>query len=385
MVVVVALLAMLAACSADPEGAAAPSTTGAEPTSRSTQPSPPTTRPTFPGVRWDTEDPGPAGLDPARLEALAEEAEAAGSSCLVVVKDGKVVADHTWPGPEARPREVFSATKSVASTLVGIAEARGDLDITQSAADFIPEWKGTDAEAVTVEDILSNTSGRQWDAGTDYNQMAFRAPDKTAFAIALGMEARPGEVWAYNNSAIQTLDAVLETATGTHPSDFVEEVLLEPIGMHESDLRRDSAGNALTFMGLSSTCLDMARFGYLFLRHGDWAGEQVVPADWVEAATSPSSDLTTAYGYLWWLNRKGRLASPAVATEGPGGSGPPEGQMLPGAPEDIYWALGLGDQVVAVLPDEGIVAVRLGDPPPTDRPFGYKELTAGVLEAAGSG
>jgi CubicO group peptidase (beta-lactamase class C family) len=59
--------------------------------------------------------------------------------------------------------------------------------------------------------------------------------------------------------------------------------------------------------------------------------------------------------------------------------------MLPGAPENIYWALGLGDQVVAVLPDEGIVAVRLGERPPTDQPFGYKELTAGVLEAAGSG
>ena len=379
VVVLVGLLTTLGACSADPEGAATPTST------TPTTPTTPTTQPTFPGVRWDTEDPGRAGLDPTRLESLAEEAEAAGSSCLVVVKDGKVVVDHAWPGPEARPREVFSATKSVASTLVGIAEARGELDITQSASDFIPEWKGTDAETVTVEDILSNTSGRQWDAGTDYNQMAVRAPDKTAFAISLGMEARPGEVWAYNNSAIQTLDAVLETATSIHPSDFVEEVLLGPIGMQDSDLRRDSAGNALTFMGLSSTCLDMARFGHLFLRHGDWAGEQVVPADWVEAATSPSSDLTASYGYLWWLNRKGRLASAAVATEGRGGSGVPVGQMLPGAAESIYWALGLGDQVVAVLPDEGIVAVRLGDPPPKDRPFGYKELTAGVLEAAGSG
>ena len=279
---------------------------------------------------------------------------------------------------------MFSATKSVASTLVGIAEARGDLRIEQSASDFIPEWKGTDAEAVTVEDILSNTSGRHWDAGTDYNEMAVRAPDKTAFAIALGTDAPPGEVWAYNNSAIQTLDAVLETATGTHPSDFAEEALLEPIGMRDSELRRDNAGNALTFMGLSSTCQDMARFGYLFLQHGAWAGEQVVPAKWVEQATSPATALTSSYGYLWWLNRRGRPVSAAVATRGLAEDAV-AGQMLEGAPEDIYWALGLADQVVAVIPDNDIVAVRLGDPPPDDEPFGYKELTAGLLEAAGSG
>jgi hypothetical protein len=115
VLVLVGLLATVAACSADPEGAATPTTPSSSTTSTTT------TLPTFPGVRWDTEDAGRAGLDPARLEALAEEAEAAGSSCLVVVKDGKVVVDHAWPGPEARPREVFSATKSVASTLVGIA------------------------------------------------------------------------------------------------------------------------------------------------------------------------------------------------------------------------------------------------------------------------
>jgi CubicO group peptidase (beta-lactamase class C family) len=192
-------------------------------------------------------------------------------------------------------------------------------------------------------------------------------------------------VWAYNNSAIQTLDAILEVATGVHPSDFAEAALLDPIGMEDSHLRRDRSGNALTFIGLASTCLDMARFGHLFLQGGTWDGEQVVPAAWVEEATSPSSDLTDSYGYLWWLNRRGSLVSPAIATTAQTERAETDGQMLPGAPEDVYWALGLGEQVVAVVPSEGIVAVRLGERPPADRPFSYRELTAGVLEAAGAG
>src|SRR5687767_13873832 len=109
---------------------------------------------TYPGDAWATVDPGEAGFDAAGLGHLAAEAEAAGSSCLVVTRDGEVVDEHYWQGTTAdTPRQAWSVTKSLTSTLVGIAQDQGDLAITDPAADHIPEWQGTDVAAVTVEDL----------------------------------------------------------------------------------------------------------------------------------------------------------------------------------------------------------------------------------------
>jgi CubicO group peptidase (beta-lactamase class C family) len=372
------LLALTACSGSDDTGA--PLTDGA--TSTTTTTVAPATE-VFPGEDWARAAPGEQGFDASALDALAARAEAAGSTCLVVVRDGVVVADHSWPGPGvAAPREAFSVTKSLTSTLVGIAADRGDLGLDKPAADLITEWEGTASDVVTPRDLLSNTSGRFTDRATDYVEMAIQAEDKTAFSIALDQDRPPGEEWEYNNAGFQTLDDVLERATGTHPSDFAEEVLFAPIGMADSDLRRDAAGNALTFMGLQTTCLDLARFGLLMLHDGRWEDQQVVSAEFVEEATSPSSDLTSAYGLGWWLNEPGRLVSPALATTGAAGSdGGEQGQMLPDGPVDAFWALGFNHQVLSVLPSEGVVAVRLGPKPPESNPFTYRELTQGVLDA----
>lgn len=338
----------------------------------------------YPGDEWPQVDPAGAGFDPAALDRMSAAAEAAGSTCLVVTRDGAVVDERYFgPGAADTPAEAFSVTKSVTSTLVGIAAEAGDLDIGEPAADLLSEWQGTPSAAVTVEDLLSNDSGRDWSLAQDYVQLV-RAPDKNAFAIGLGQARPPGETWAYNNAAIQTLSAVLERATGESPRAYAERTLFDAVGMDDSEMSVDAAGNTVTFMGLQTTCLDLARFGYLMLRGGRWDGEQVVPADYVARATTVSStDLNAGYGYLFWLNHRGSIASPLLATSGAGDNSIADGQIVPGAPEDVFWALGFNEQVVAVIPSEGVVAVRMGADPPPDAPFGQTELTEGVLAALG--
>jgi CubicO group peptidase (beta-lactamase class C family) len=351
-----------------------------------TDPGPPTTTPvpvTYPGETWAGADPAEAGFDPAGLARLADAAEAAGSSCLVVVRGGEVVAEEYWQGagPDVT-REAWSVTKSVTSTLVGIARDEGRLQLGDPAADHIPAWQGTPAAAVTVEDLLSNDSGRHWDLATDYAEMAMGARDKTAFAVALAQDDPPGEVWAYNNSAIQTLSPVLGSATGEDPVDYARNRLFEPLGMDHSTLSTDAAGNAMTYAGLQTTCLDLARFGHLMLHDGQWAGEQVVSADYVEQATGqPSTPLNAAYGLLWWVNHEGPIAGPRLATTGVADATVDEGRLVPAAPDDAFWALGMHNQIVAVLPSVDVVAVRLGGRPPDDAPFTHAELTTGVLDA----
>lgn len=345
---------------------------------------PPTTDPgqaVYPGADWPRADPAEAGFDPAKLEEIAAEAEANGSNCLLVIRHGRLVADWYWRGTDAAStQEVFSATKSVTSTLVGIAQGDGDLDVADPASQHIPQWQGTPSQGVTVEDLVSNDSGRHWDLATDYRALV-AAGDRTAFGIGLGQDAEPGEVWAYNNAAIQTLDAVLEAATGDHPADYAEERLLGPTGMAHTQMTRDPAGNANLFFGMQSTCEDMARFGYLFLRGGRWDGTQVVPRDWVEAATGRSSqDINAAYGYLWWLNRRGPNTDALHPLTREEAASAPDRQLAPGAPADMYWARGLGGQIVQVDPGSDTVVVRLG---PGDAAATYNQAnTARVVTEA---
>lgn len=307
----------------------------------------------WPVPEWTEADPDAMGIDPVVLDQVAAIAEDGGSQCLVVSRDGQIVGEWYWRGTdEASEREAFSVTKSITSTLVGIAQDQGLLDIDQRASDFITEWVGTPSEGITIRNLLTNDSGRFQSAESDYVQMAARENDKTAYAIGLEQEHEIGTFWVYNNAAIQVLEEVLERATGTPMQTYAQTHLFEPLGM-ESQIATDPAGNALAFMGAQMSCRDMARFGLLFLRGGEWAGEQIVSSEWVEQATQPSTDLNTGYGYLWWL--VGGDSDEAVDTA------PGQG-TVPGGDNTAYAALGLGGQAIAVIPEHDLVVTRLGDP-----------------------
>ena len=130
-------------------------------------------------------------------------------------------------GAPDKPQEVFSVTKSVTSTLVGLAQADGDLSVDDPAADYIPEWQGTPSEAVTVRNLLSNDSGRFWSTGSDYGASSRRGTGPRT-PSGSSRSATPGTVWAYNNAAIQTLDAVIRNATGRRRYQFAAGPAVRP-------------------------------------------------------------------------------------------------------------------------------------------------------------
>jgi CubicO group peptidase (beta-lactamase class C family) len=108
---------------------------------------------------------------------------------------------------------------------------------------------------------------------------------------------------------------------------------------------------------LQTTCQDAARFGHLLLHNGNWDGTQIVPEAWVTEATQPSQELNRGYGYLWWLNTRRHLdAAVAEAID----ADPDAAQAVPGAPEDMYWAIGAFGQVVQIDPGSDTVVVRFG-------------------------
>ncbi|WP_309102802.1 serine hydrolase domain-containing protein [Microbacterium sp.] len=319
-------------------------------------------------------EPTESGSASSAFLALAGEA---GSTCVAISAAGSTIVEQST-NEDAAVR-AFSITKSVTSLLIGIAQDDGSLRIEDAVADFVPSWRDTASSAVTIEDLLANTSGREWDSRTDYREMALEAQDKTAFAIALGQESRPDTEWVYNNSAIQVLEAVLEAATGRPVAEFARTRMFEPLGMDSSRIEADAAGNANLFAGLWTTCADLVRLGDLVLSGGlASSGTRVVSAEYIEQATGgPSTDLNAAYGLLWWLNRDGTAVTPEVATSGRGGV--VDAPLVPVASADTIWALGLNDQVLAILPSEQAVAVRLGGRPAKDSGFSLRSFTAGAL------
>jgi CubicO group peptidase (beta-lactamase class C family) len=331
------------------ESTAAPTTQA--PDTTAPDPSPAPAALTFPGDTWEAVDPGDAGFDAAGLDAFAEAAETAGSDCVVVTRNGQLVYEAYFGDRVAGDQsQTWSATKSVTAALVGIAEDQGLLSLDDLASEYIPEWVGTDSEAITVRNLISNDSGRYYDFQTDYVDMAGGAADKTQFSIDLEQQHEIGTEWVYNNSAIQTLEQVLEVATGeSDVAAWADEVMLAPIGLEHTWLH-DSVGNALTFMGVNADCLNMARFGHLLLADGAWDGEQIISADFVADLAQPSQDLSNEYGYLTWLNPLEDDAKPTP----PDGDGP-----WPGSSADAFAAQGLGGQLVVVEPSTGVVWTRM--------------------------
>jgi CubicO group peptidase (beta-lactamase class C family) len=315
--------------------------------------------PVYPDPDWDQEPPEDHGLDPIALAEFAEFVGDNNSDCLVVVHAGVIVGQWYWNGftPDTDAANVYSVTKSITSALVGIAQERGELSLDDSAAAHVQEWIGGPSEVVTLRNLVSNDSGRHWDFLSDYVTMGLQ-PDQTAYAIGLDQQAEPGAYWEYNNAAIQTLERVLETATAQDVGDYATARLFEPIGMTAS-YGRDGSGNPLTYQGVSASCRDLARFGYLFLRDGRWAGGvQVVPEAWVAESTTPSTPLNAAYGYMWWLNQDGHYVLPSAPARQEG-----DGQLVPGAPDHLYSAVGAFGQLVIVDRVGEYVVVRLGAQP----------------------
>ena len=333
---------------------------------------------------WTVAPPSSLGLRGTAIERGAAEARRLGSTCFAVVRNGKLAGEWNWKQQRRdTPREVFSITKSVTSTLVGIAVRDGDLRLDDPVARYVPQWRGTPSESVTVRNLLSNDSGRFWSLQSDYGDL-LRARSRTKYAVGLTQQYAPGSAWAYNNAAIQVLEPVLEKATGMRVARFARERLFAPLGMSHTTFITDRADDAAVFYGLQTTCLDLARFGELYLGRGTVDGRRLLDATFVERAVGRSSTVhNAAYGYLWWLNRPGLLRGATDPVDAQGQPVEPvTGQLAPEAPVAVFAALGFGGQVLLVDPTTRTMVVRIGAPAqPGAESYGFGNAAA-VLTAA---
>ncbi len=315
----------------------------------------------YPEPSWTVASPEDQGMDPDKLGQATDIAAAEDSGCLVVTRRGVIVHEWYAPGWDAGTRtDVFSITKSVTGALVGIAQAQDLLHVDDFASEYIEPWATTDAATVTIGNLLQQDSGRHWDFFDDYVGLDAVAGSKSTYAIERPQQHPPGTWWEYNNAGVQTLEPILRAATGQDVAAWANEELFQPIGM-SAEFAHDGEGNTVTYAHLESDCRSLARLGYLYLRRGRWVDQQVLPASWVEASTTPRTPHNDAYGYLWWLNQPGHWVRPSLPGRNEG-----DGLLLPNAPLGAYTARGLRAQLIAVDPETEVVFTRLAPVPVQD-------------------
>ncbi|HWA62270.1 MAG TPA: serine hydrolase, partial [Caulobacteraceae bacterium] len=282
------------------------------------------------------------------------------TKAVVVVKDGRVVAERYAPGyGPATPIQGWSMTKSVTNALVGVLVRQGRLDM--NAPLRLAAWSkpGDGRAAITPDNLLRMASGlsagqslySDWKGAFDLSsQMEFDQADMAAFAERARLVAPPGARWAYADANTLLLSRQVRDAAGgdaAHTLAFARRELFDKLGMKGAILEFDAAGTPIGSSHMWAPARDWARLGLLYLDDGVVGGERILPEGWVDYAArqTPGSE---AYGYGagWWTNR-GR----GVAVER---------RVRAGMPADSFMARGSLGQYIVVIPSERMVIVRMG-------------------------
>ena len=305
-----------------------------------------------PAGSWETVTPESVGIDSAALAAALDLAGERDSTGVVVTRGGKIVAESYWQDwNEHTSQPIFSATKSMTATLVLMAIEEGKIKgVDQSMADYVPAWKGTDKETITIRHVLSMCSGIKVTLGEDLRATG----DMFENTAALPLEHTPGTVWGYNTPVYRMLMRVIELATGESIEAYTKRKLTDPLGMADTawvttPIADTDRRNSLY---IRSSPRDMARFGLLALRLGDWNGQRLLSRERFAEAVRPSQAMNESYGWLWWTNEGKSVLRP--------GGRRVESRMWPDCPIDAFAALGAADKKIYIVPSLDLVVTRHG-------------------------
>jgi CubicO group peptidase (beta-lactamase class C family) len=298
------------------------------------------------------------------------------SLAMVVMHRGEVVAERYGTEPanvfEPTPKELdadstlisWSTAKSMTHAACGILLRDGLVDIDAPAA--VPEWKGTEKEAITLLDLLEMRPGLRFvedyvDGETSHCLAMLYGEghaDHAAYAASLPLDHAPGTVWNYSSGTTNIICRILGDIVGGGREGmeaFLHDRLFGPVGMTSATPKFDEAGTWVGSSYVYATAHDFARFGELYRHDGVTAdGERILPQGWVDhgrtfVAHEPTDDLPSGfdYGRHWWMWPEFAGSIAAHGYEG---------------------------QYVVVVPDRELTVVHLGKTPSEQR----RHLLAGI-------
>jgi CubicO group peptidase (beta-lactamase class C family) len=298
-----------------------------------------------------------AALDKAVSAAFDEQNKGGypDTRAIVVVQGGAIVAERYAPGFDRNTELLgWSASKSIMGTLVGLLVDDGKLKLDEPAP--VPEWQGEgDPRAkITLRQLLTMSSGlafsESYVPGNDSIKMLFEAGDMGAMAAAKPLQHEPGTNWSYSSGTTNILSRIVFHATGgtlEGMTRFAQKRLFEPTGMTSALIEPDEAGVQVGSSYAYATARDWARYGLLHLNRGRAGGKQLLSKEWLDFAVTPTKAAPRpVYGAQLWLNH--------AEAEGE------RRKLYPDLPADTVMARGHSFQIVAAIPSQDAVIVRLG-------------------------
>jgi len=279
-----------------------------------------------------------------------------GGLALYVVQNGHLVAESYAPGFSAStPHRIYSGTKSFVAIAALIAMQEGLLTLDEKASETLPEWRNDRRRSITIEELLSHTSGLDPDGDLIY---PYR--DQMAAAVNVHLIDPPGARFHYGAVNYQAFGEILRRklrARDESVEDFLKGKIFDPLDIDIASWTRDGAGNVLIHSGISLTPEQWAKFGQFINRVRNGAPNQLVTAPAL-ALLLAGHHANPAYGLGFWLNRpppEPRLQSIdklQLAIDGD--------QLYPDGPRDLIAAIGSEKQRLYMIPSLDLVIVRFG-------------------------
>lgn len=254
------------------------------------------------------------------------------SSGIVIVQDGKVRFEKYGLGFDASGRWTsFSVAKSYTSTLVGAAIQDGYIkSLSDKVSTYVPGLKGSAYDDVTVEQLLTMSSGVAWnedyenpnsDVAKFNNAKSDAGSDATtSYMRKLPRAHTPGTVWNYNTGETNLVGILVSSATNKPLATYLSEKIWQPFGMEQkATWILNSTGQEIAGCCLQMATRDYARMGLFVLAGGKIGDTQVVPADWFAKATTKKMDYGEpghGYGYQWWTYDDGSVSAQGIFGQG---------------------------------------------------------------------
>tara|TARA_R110002074_G_scaffold339489_1_gene509985 strand:- start:4606 stop:5931 length:1326 start_codon:yes stop_codon:yes gene_type:complete len=262
---------------------------------------------------------------------------------LVIYKD-QIIAEKYGTGFSSDSRILgWSMTKSILSTVYGIMQYQGKLNVQDKAP--VSEWQNDERKEITLHNLLQMNSGLEWDENydkiSDVTKMLFLEKDMTVMQRKKPLEGKPNESWNYSSGTTNLLSGILRKELGSQQEylDYWYRELIDKIGMNSMIIETDMAGHYVGSSYAWATARDWGKFGLLYAHKGNWNGTQIFAPEWVDYVAKPTPTSNGTYGAQFWLNAQGKMND---------------------VPKNMFYADGYQGQRVYILPDQELVIVRFG-------------------------
>ena len=271
------------------------------------------------------------------------------ASFLVLYGDTLIYEEYWNDHSQERLGNSFSMAKSIVSLLIGCALDEGKIkSIDEPVANYLPEFED-EKKDITIEQVLNMSTGLSWSESyihpfCDVAELYFDTDDRDLSCNRREIEEAPGEVWRYKSGDTQVLTYILQEAVGMSVSDYAAQKLWIPMGAESEalwSLAGDENSTEKGFCCFYATSRDFLRLGKLINNKGNWNGQQLVSADYVQDFSTiadlkkPNGKPNNCYGYQYWIYQ--------------------------GYSYEVTYFRGMSGQYIISIPSKDLVIVRTGN------------------------